>query len=247
MKMSGIYLIECVGRRYIGQSSNIDRRWREHRSTLKYGRHENSYLQRMWNKYGEDNFSFSVLELVDDPEYRNKREEYWITRFNTYSPNGMNLKEASEGTRHSKETRLKISLSRLGIVFSSEHKERISKALTGKRGFKHSEETKLKIGLGHKGKKYTGVQLENMQKASAKRKGKPGHPSSKETNIKISLAKKGVSTKGHKLSEETKRKIGESNRKRWELREKRTHSEETKLKMSISGKNRTDRKKRKDE
>ena len=60
---SGIYEIVNVvnGHRYIGQSSNIPRRWNNHLSCLSRGKSKNPHLQRSWNKYGRDAFSFSVL------------------------------------------------------------------------------------------------------------------------------------------------------------------------------------------
>jgi hypothetical protein len=39
-------------------------------------------LQNAWNKYGEDNFYFSVLELVPDKDKLIEREQYWIDKLN---------------------------------------------------------------------------------------------------------------------------------------------------------------------
>ena len=66
-KIGGIYKIKnrVNGKYYIGSSDNIlgsNGRWQEHINGLKANRHENSYLQRSWNKYGEKNFEFSILE-----------------------------------------------------------------------------------------------------------------------------------------------------------------------------------------
>ena len=56
-KISGIYKIENLidGKVYIGQSINILRRLADHKSSLKYNRHHNGYLQRAYNKYGKEN------------------------------------------------------------------------------------------------------------------------------------------------------------------------------------------------
>jgi group I intron endonuclease len=68
--MVGIYCIRNVVNKkvYVGSSVNIDSRWSNHRTLLKTGKHRNQYLQRAWDKYGEQNFEFKVLQEcgVDD-------------------------------------------------------------------------------------------------------------------------------------------------------------------------------------
>jgi len=64
-------------KRYIGQTKNIQGRKREHLSNLKYKQHYNKELQKDFNKYGERNFQFSVIEKVLE-ENANEREKYWI-------------------------------------------------------------------------------------------------------------------------------------------------------------------------
>jgi len=60
----GVYQIQCVvsGKRYIGSSKRIAKRWYEHRRALRAGVHTSPRLQRAWHKHGEQNFVFSVLE-----------------------------------------------------------------------------------------------------------------------------------------------------------------------------------------
>ena len=60
---SGIYEIrhDASGRRYIGSSTNIQRRFNAHKRNLRLKNHSNRYLQRAWDKYGKDSFSFEVL------------------------------------------------------------------------------------------------------------------------------------------------------------------------------------------
>lgn len=68
--MIGIYRIKNILNEhcYYGSSKNIKRRWDKHKSQLKYNRHENIMLQRAWNKYGENNFIFEVVELCEEYE-----------------------------------------------------------------------------------------------------------------------------------------------------------------------------------
>lgn len=69
-KQAGIYLIvsKINGKRYIGSSVRICVRWSEHKSDLRLNRHHSPLLQRHYNKYGEDDLVFSVLEVVDRGE-----------------------------------------------------------------------------------------------------------------------------------------------------------------------------------
>lgn len=64
--LCGIYKITNLvnNKVYIGSSKNIDRRIIQHRQKLNKNKHYNSYLQRAWNKYGEDNFKFETVEII---------------------------------------------------------------------------------------------------------------------------------------------------------------------------------------
>ena len=91
--MTGIYLIKnkINNKVYIGSSVDIDRRKSQHLSELKYNHHHNKYLQRSWNKYGEDNFEFLVLEECA-VELLDIREKYYIQEFKSLDANkGYNL------------------------------------------------------------------------------------------------------------------------------------------------------------
>ena len=78
----GIYSIKnkITGQLYIGQSVNIERRWKEHITKRK----DKSYIDRAINKYGKDNFIFSIIEEVEK-EKLNDREFFWINKYKTYT------------------------------------------------------------------------------------------------------------------------------------------------------------------
>lgn len=65
---TGVYEIKnkINGKRYIGSTSiNFNKRLVHHLNELRRNNHKNVYLQNSWNKYGEDNFEFNILEVVD--------------------------------------------------------------------------------------------------------------------------------------------------------------------------------------
>lgn len=61
---SGIYQIRCLasGKRYIGSSARIAKRWYEHRRDLSLGDHRSPRLQKAWLKHGENSFVFELIE-----------------------------------------------------------------------------------------------------------------------------------------------------------------------------------------
>lgn len=62
-KTSGIYkIINLVNKKfYIGSTNNLYKRKNEHFGQLKRGCHCNSYLQKSFNKYKEENFKFKII------------------------------------------------------------------------------------------------------------------------------------------------------------------------------------------
>jgi len=81
---SGIYCIEnlTTNKKYIGQSKNISYRIKQHLYELRNNKHYNSYLQKAWNKYGEDNFNIYVVEYCSIQDL-DEKERFYITQYNT--------------------------------------------------------------------------------------------------------------------------------------------------------------------
>ena len=148
-RISGIYKITCVptGKVYIGQSCSIYDRWYSHKWELNKQKHANKYFQHAWNKYGESNFTFEIVELCDETAIDNK-EKYYIDLYQSTDKNkGFNLDSGGNlNKKHSQETKEKIRQAQLGEKsplyqkpLSKEHREKISKTM---KGVKKSAETR---------------------------------------------------------------------------------------------------------
>lgn len=104
LNVSGIYCIENVinHKTYIGSSKNIYQRLLKHFALLRHNKHQNAYLQNAWNKYGESNFEWFVLELCDN-EKLTEKEQYCIDLFGAE----YNITRIVERNVLSKESRIK--------------------------------------------------------------------------------------------------------------------------------------------
>lgn len=217
----GIYMIKNIvnGKIYIGQAVDIERRWKKHRSGLRGNDHDNKHLQNAWNKYGQENFEFTVICECDESQL-NMMEIDYIAKLKTYDRDfGYNKTYGGDSGRPTEETKRKTSESLKGRTLSEEHKKNISEAHKGK---SFSEEHKKKMSESLKGRTHT---EETKKKLSESLKGRTspnkGKSFSEEHKKNISEA-----LKGKPLSEETKKKLSEALKGH-------TVSEETKIKLSI--------------
>ncbi len=127
----GVYRIvnKANNKFYIGSAVSIHARFRQHRRLLSQNQHFNTHLQAAWNKYGENNFMFEIIESVPK-ELLMKAEQYWIDlcSVNT-SKIGYNKRlQASTnlGIKASEQTRKKLSLAHIGHKRSPETQTKIS-------------------------------------------------------------------------------------------------------------------------
>ena len=114
---------------------NFGDRWDSHRTLLRSNKHYNQYLQRAWNKYGEENFEFIVVEECD-VDVINDREIYYI-KFYRDKNLSYNLVDGGEGGyflgKHlSEETKRKIGeknrINMIGRTVSDETKQKMARA-----------------------------------------------------------------------------------------------------------------------
>jgi group I intron endonuclease len=120
----GIYGIKCLANNkfYIGQTFCFYNRLQQHLSRLRGNDHENKYLQRAWNKYGEASFVLIELEVIANDNSLCEREQYWINFTHSHDKNcGYNLAPAHKSGYKSsiiaKENEKKL-ISRLKKIIS---------------------------------------------------------------------------------------------------------------------------------
>lgn len=158
--MACIYKIEnkVNGKIYIGSTVRpFYIRKYEHLSSLRDNIHYNSYLQRSFNKYGEDNFEFIIIEEFKFPKHYNTltkaeylvcREMYLCKLIGVDYNMRIEATTGKSGYKHSKETRKKISE---GILLALEKQGKRAKPKKAKireqyaKGWVHTDEAISKI------------------------------------------------------------------------------------------------------
>jgi len=142
---SGIYCFENLvnGKRYIGQGANLNRRYKRHLRELRNGKSPNKAFQRAWDKYGEENFKYYILEECSIEELDDK-EIYYINLLESHcSKHGYNISFGGGAPMK-------------GVEITEEHRRKLSIASSGENNAmygKHpSEETLMKMSIALKGK-----------------------------------------------------------------------------------------------
>ena len=219
--MVGIYHITNLksGKVYIGQSIDIYKRFRDHKAALNGGYHQNRYLQNAWNKNGETNFIFGILEECAEDDLV-KKEQFWIDFYGGINDSAnYNFREAGSRGKVSDKTRKIMSDNtkklRQDPDWVARNSEGIKRAWTDER---RQYMSKLKTG--------SKASEETKKKMSETRKGKPR---SEETKRKIS-----ESLKGHKVSDSTKQKISNSVKRTIKDKPAFKHTEEVKEKIRLA-------------
>jgi len=89
----GIYKFTCKsnGKVYVGQSVNVENRYKGH-----FNNHDNENLKdyqtkfyRALRKHRFENFTFEIIESLEDSSDLDEREIYWVNFYNSYA-NGYN-------------------------------------------------------------------------------------------------------------------------------------------------------------
>src|SRR5260221_4490817 len=237
---SGIYKITCTANKriYIGSAINLQSRKRQHFSDLHLNKHSNPILQNAWNKYGEQTFTFDVLEQVL-PISLTAREQYWFNKLKPFGRKGFNIdRDAGSrlGNKHSPETLEKMSLSHIGKRLPPEQIEKIRLANTGK---KRLPESIVRMSQAKLGKKYSPVARQKMSQAKLGNTYQLGKKRSPEARAKMSqsaLARKHSphspeaienirqAKLGHEVSPETREKLRQASLAAWQRKRSNEHA-----------------------
>jgi group I intron endonuclease len=75
-----VYIIKNIlnNKCYIGSTINYLVRFKKHKYRLNKNKHHSVLLQRAWNKYGEENFVFEIVEEVLKKSKLIEREQHWL-------------------------------------------------------------------------------------------------------------------------------------------------------------------------
>lgn len=132
---TGIYLIrnKTNNKIYVGSTSrSFKNRFSMHRYQLRKNEHHSPYLQKSWNKYGEENFEFIILEKCSK-KLCIEIEQFYLDclrpEFNNCTIAGSrlgskNLNPSSEKVKNGqKERAKKLGLSNKGKKLCEEHKK----------------------------------------------------------------------------------------------------------------------------
>lgn len=253
-----IYLARNMinGKCYIGQTTESGFMGRKcsHLSSARKG--DLRPLYRAMRKYGVDNFEWEIIhkEILGAREL-DKLESYYIKEYGTKSPKGYNLTDGGEGSAgwtHSEEVRKKMRRAAKKRPphgpHTEETKRKIGLAHKGKKKPPVSEETRAKLRAAIEN---MAPELKEKMRQIGRKNGlrNKGSKRSQETRERMCLVQKNrvlppdvVKEQGRKISEanmdhlvsdETKKKISESNKKWWsEHKGESRWSEETRRLMS---------------
>lgn len=224
------------GKSYIGFDSNWPTRQKKHIWHALNGKEENrTYFHKAMVKYGVENFSWNIIRenatLEDEINLINEHNTFWTNGY------GYNLTMGGEGNLGwipTEETKKNIGKSNkgnkncLGRVMSEETRKKISESL---KGYKHSEKTRKKLSLASKGRK------QSPETISKRVLSKMGYKHSEETRQKI---KEGL--RNNPYTEDAIKKIRAGSLKGAEKMKEIGHTEETKRKISESHKKRRSKK-----
>lgn len=157
----GIYIIyNSVNEHiYLGSSKNIKHRWNQHRHSLNKNKHHSKYLQRSWDKYKENSFIFSIIEICTEDKLQQIEQEYLDVCKPEYnlSPSAFSNR-GYKWTEEQKKKKSKIHKGKpnpnkgkktgkipwnKGCSMSKESNFKLSNSLKGKR---NSKSTEFKLG-----------------------------------------------------------------------------------------------------
>jgi group I intron endonuclease len=126
------------GKVYVGQTIDIERRWREHcasrclTSTDIFRKNHTSLIRNAILKHGKETFTFEVLETTSQVMV-NDREIHHIKEQGALYPSGYCISKGGNGASqgHSLESRRKMSEAHIGKVLTEATRNKMSRARLG--------------------------------------------------------------------------------------------------------------------
>lgn len=158
----GIYGIynDVTGEFYIGKAVDIFKRKVEHFKALERNTHYNTFIQNSFNKYGGENFRFTIIEECSKEQLDNL-EKYYIECYDSFN-SGFNLTTGGDGVcgRKWNENQYKVmkevmkgnqygkgNSSHTGLTLSQETKDKIRNSLLGRKRGKYKTKKHDRQGI----------------------------------------------------------------------------------------------------
>ncbi len=210
----GVYKITCLssGKYYIGYSKEINKRCQRHKTLIRTNQHGNILLQRAYDKYGCEDFTFETLHTCSTIDEAKALELQYLEDINI-RPFLYNMHYNNSGgdtlTYHPNRTEIIEKITKTIIELNNNMTKEEKQQKYGQNGEKngmygrtHTDEVKKRSSEMHKGNTYC-----------------KGKKASDETRQKLSIvASQRIGDANHFFgkhhSEETKQKISEANKGR---------------------------------
>lgn len=154
---------------YIGSAWDVLLRWCNHKNYLRKNKHHSIKLQRHYNKYGEDDLVYEIIEegIYLCKEHLLSREQGWYFHFKGVKSEipYFNIREiagSSKGRIFSEESKLKMSIAKKGKptwnkgkagTYTHTEEAKYNMKIAASKKTPMSEETKQKIANAKRGKK----------------------------------------------------------------------------------------------
>ena len=180
MSIIGVYRIECVptGRYYVGSSCDVAKRKKRHLRDLRQGNHHNAFLQRVFDKYGEESLAFKV-KRTENIEEALILEQHFLYKC-LFDKKAMNIGIHAGGgdnlTQHPKReeiiARMRATLVAKMAAMSKDERSRLFGSqgeLNPMYGRTHSAEARKKVSEANKGNTWNkGVRISAEGRANIK-------------------------------------------------------------------------------
>lgn len=177
------------GRVYVGQTTlELKRRKRQHAYRAKKGDRREAFQIALLDE-GFENFQWDEIDTAETQEELDQKEKRWVVHYKSDDPQyGYNTFEGGSNSKHTAETKRKISEANKGKQRSvevrqkyseyarnrpAEHQRKITESKKGKpsgmKGKKHTLDAKKKMSEAKRGFQFTEEHLRKLSEAQKRR------------------------------------------------------------------------------